>query len=120
LYHDFGIYGYDALGIFSDLEERYHVNLKNFNIDKYFPPKFGSKRVNYQPFTIGMLDKMIHTKRCRPKMLFEGIDPASFTKDWLNSKIENNKLLIIIILCLFLIYIIIKVIFRDNAIPCNE
>jgi hypothetical protein len=107
LYHDLGIYGDDAEFFFLDLEKKHHVNLKNFNIDKYFPAEFGSKKLDYPPFTIGMLDEMIHTKQCRSEMLFKGADITNSTKN-VNIKSKNNQLWIIISLCLFLIYIIIR------------
>lgn len=83
LYHDLGIYGEIAEGFIGVLINNYRVDMSGFEFDKFFPPEFpgGNSfsriflwiiplassfvrwRSAYAPITLGMIDRVIQSKR---------------------------------------------------------
>lgn len=83
LYQDLDIYGDIAEAYMEVLADRYHVDMTDFEFDKFFPPEFAGKnaltrallwiapfagnvarqRSEYPPLTLSRLDQVIHIKR---------------------------------------------------------
>lgn len=83
MYHDLGLYGDIAEACMEVLAERYQVDLRGFEFDKYFPPEFPGKnmltgflfqiipfaghmarrRWVYLPLTLGMIERSIRSGR---------------------------------------------------------
>lgn len=83
MYHDLGIYGDIAEACMEVLAEHYHVDLSNFDFEKFFPHEFAGKnmltrfllwivpfagnasrqRGEWLPLTLERVDRAIHNKR---------------------------------------------------------
>jgi hypothetical protein len=83
MYHDLGLYGDIAEAYMSVLVDYYHVDLSDFEFEKYFPQEFVGKNMlirtlfwilpfagdvvrrhgEYLPLTLEMVDRAIRTKR---------------------------------------------------------
>ncbi|WP_411885984.1 hypothetical protein [Polaromonas sp. YR568] len=83
MYHDLGLYGEIAETCIDMLAHQYQVDLTGLEFEKFFPPEFAGKsmltrtllwvmpfagkavrqRGEYLPLTLGMIEKVIRTKR---------------------------------------------------------
>lgn len=83
MHHDLGLYGDIAEACMECLRDQYHVDLNQFEFEKFFPPEFEGKGpftraiisivpfvgpmmrrgAEYKPLTLGMIGEAIRRKR---------------------------------------------------------
>jgi hypothetical protein len=84
LFHDLGIYGDNALEDFQLLQDKFGVDLSDFDFRKYFPPQFeGRNRLEAFILTsIPFASRIVRSRRTYSPLTLEMIDRALRAKRW--------------------------------------